>query len=330
MKNEIIKRYCKDCLLLDKFCSIRGKIEDETFDLEAFVQDCSQQDSWRRIEKADRGGLLPKGRMKIFYSILPIDYQYWGRPTVIETLKRSLDRWEQLYDIPEGERTEQVENSKWYIRLEIMMQFCKIAEDLAAVALSASKDFEKFTKSLILHGAHQIEDFYRTIKNKSVDEIAEFMGYPSLQAQSEKEGKLLEESCERVKTSMEVIGDEYLKFRPLYLAYKHGFRIHFGEIDVGSEHYDTAILFFGNYREEKKKLEMGYINIVAFPSADIKSFYENSMDAAKIIACIVDNHKQWFLKSEGVQEFRLSVYFPSMMDDLYKDRTNEYEFRFTG
>jgi hypothetical protein len=76
-------------------------------------------------------------------------------------------------------------------------------------------------------------DFYKHIKNRDLQYIAHFMGYPPLDIQSADSRQFVETSCHNIKSDMIEIAELYDDLRSLYDAYKHGYRVAFATNENG-------------------------------------------------------------------------------------------------
>lgn len=118
------------------------------------------------------------------------------------------------------------------IKLEIVMKFCHYAENLAAVAISFNKKFDSSEQEMLSlfdkiyeYDIFEVIDFYNQIPKCDLHFIAKFLGYPPIRIQSEKGREVIETSCVMAKKELEIIAKNYLEFRLLYNAYKHGYRL---------------------------------------------------------------------------------------------------------
>lgn len=81
--------------------------------------------------------------------------------------------------------------------------------------------FDKLTR----YGEREIVDFYTHVGKRQLTYIAKFYGYPTLDLQQEITKKYLELSCQNMRQYLTDIGKIYHELRPLYNAYKHGYRV---------------------------------------------------------------------------------------------------------
>ncbi|MBI5378425.1 MAG: hypothetical protein HZA82_07370 [Thaumarchaeota archaeon] len=156
-------------------------------------------------------------------------YQYDGIGFTIDALLQIRKSIRSLY--PQSPESEQDKMSQ-VIKLEIIMKFCHFAENLAAIAITFNKKFdssEEEMRSLFdqiyEYGVSDVIDFYEQIPTCDLDFIAKFLGFPPIKLQNEEARQKIEESCEIAKKKLESIGKNYLEFRSLYNAYKHGYRL---------------------------------------------------------------------------------------------------------
>ncbi len=161
--------------------------------------------------------------------VLYKNYQYDGLGFTIDALLQIKKSISSFY--PQSPKSEQ-DKMVQVIKLEIIMKFCHFAENLAAVAISFNKKFdsnEEEMRSLFdqiyEYEVSDVIDFYKQIPTSDLHFIAKFLGYPPIKLQYEEARQKIEESCAIAKKELESIGKNYLEFRLLYNAYKHGYRL---------------------------------------------------------------------------------------------------------
>lgn len=112
------------------------------------------------------------------------------------------------------------------IRLEIIVTTVHYAEVVAANLLAFKTKHKRYHKKLLSYSVSAVNDFYKKIKQRQISYIADLLGYPPLHQISDvKAREQLERSCKKVREMLSEVADHYNKYRLLYNAYKHGFRI---------------------------------------------------------------------------------------------------------
>ena len=181
-------------------------------------------------------------------------YPYDGLGFTIDALQQMRKSLSQFY--PNSLEEEQ-DKMLQILKLEIIMKFCHYAENLAAVAITFNKKFDSSEEEMTAlfekiyeYQVPEVIDFYNQIPKCDLHFIAKFLGYPPIRLQNEKGKKKIQDSCEVAKKELEIIAKNYLEFRLLYNAYKHGYRVFPGKdqnkqdafsfIDKGIQKITTA------------------------------------------------------------------------------------------
>jgi len=181
-------------------------------------------------------------------------YPYDGLGFTIDALQQIRKSLSSFY--PNSSEEIQVKMAQ-ILKLEIIMKFCHYAENLAAIAITFNKKFDSSEEEMLSlfekineYQVPEVIDFYNQIPECDLEFIAKFLGYPPLLLQNEEGKKKIQDSCEIAKKELEIIAKNYLEFRLLYNAYKHGYRVFpgkdqnkqdaFGFIDKGVQKIITA------------------------------------------------------------------------------------------
>lgn len=162
-------------------------------------------------------------------------YNHDALPFVVENNFKVIDFLSELYpSMPPHER----EKVRQILTLEILVKFCQLAENFAAFAIAFKKrylnEMEEITgiyKAIADYDVGQVMDFYKHIKNRDLDYIAWFMGYPPLSLQQATTRQFVEMYCRNVQRDAMEIAELYENLRLLYDSYKHGYRVEFAKID---------------------------------------------------------------------------------------------------
>lgn len=156
-------------------------------------------------------------------------YSFDGLGFTIDALQKIRKSLPSFY--PESPQ-EQQSKMLQILKLEIIMKFCHYAENLAAIAITFNKKFDSSDEEMLSlfeqiyqYEVFEVIDFYNQIPTCDLHFIAKFLGYPPIQLQHEEGKKKIQESCEIAKKELEIIAKNYLEFRKLYNAYKHGYRV---------------------------------------------------------------------------------------------------------
>jgi len=220
---------------------------------------------------------------------------------------------------------------------EIIMKFCKLAEDLGALLMSKDNDKVKFTSNFINCKPYKVKEFFENLNSSlSEDIIRELFNFPPKDFNFNNNNILkLESSYLFVKSCLDVISRDYLKYRDVYNAYKHGYRIWFKDLGTYShleinientleeEKYDRALIYFDS---KMLRRELNKIRIILYKDLDLSKmfnvFYENCLSILKLISMFLYNLWQFYNKDleEGIALFS----DPSL--DILIDPNYEYEF----
>ena len=188
--------------------------------------------------------------------------------------------------------------------IEMIMKFCKLGEDLGALLMSKDNDKVKFTSNYINYKPYKVKIFFENL-NSSLSEvfIRELFNFPPKDVNLNNKNVLkLESSFLFVRSCLEVISRDYLKYRNVYNAYKHGYRIWFKDLgththlEINIENtleekkYDRALLYFDSKRLNKK---LDNMNTIFYKDFDLSKmfnvFYENCLSILKLISAFLYN-----------------------------------------
>jgi len=175
-------------------------------------------------------------------------YPYDGLDFTIDALIQLRESLPTFY--PKTTEEEKVKMMQ-ILKLEIIMKFCHYAENFGVVAITFNKKFDSSEKEMIglfdkiyEYEVSEVIDFYNEIPKCDLHFIAKFLGYPPIRLQHEEGKKKIQESCEIAKKELEIIAKNYLEFRKLYNAYKHGYRVFPGKDEKNRMHLVLSIKGF--------------------------------------------------------------------------------------
>ena len=217
------------------------------------------------------------------------------------------------------------------------MKFCKLAEDLGALLMSKDNDKVKFTSNFIKYKPYKVKEFFENLNSSlSEDIIRELFNFPPKDFNFNNNNILkLESSYLFAKSCLDVISREYLTYRDVYNAYKHGYRIWFKDLGTYShleinientldeKKYDRALIYFDS---KMLRRELNKIRMILFEDFDLSKmfnvFYEHCLSILKLISVFLCNLWQFYNKylEEGIALFS----DPSF--DILIDPNYEYEF----
>lgn len=205
MNNEI----CKECIILD--CKKRNLNLPE-------VENCSKiTDYSKRILYANKKGFFFSKLEDVFQDL------FWFFHD-INSLKLSVDLIIEAYKNPNlffpDTSSEYVEDKMF---VEIIVKFCKIAEDFGGLISSHQTNLFDWAQKYIKFTVNDALDFYDSIplSNNNLEEI---FFYPKRENQTKEKIEIINDSIEQLRIDLEFIKENYLKYRPVYNAYKHGLR----------------------------------------------------------------------------------------------------------
>ncbi|MFA5175937.1 MAG: hypothetical protein WC413_01590 [Candidatus Nanoarchaeia archaeon] len=180
--------------------------------------------------------------------------------------------------------------------IEILIKFCKLAEDFGGLVSSKDDDMFKFAQNYNTFKVDDVLSFYDTL---SLDDnsLNKLLCYPAHNKQCDKAKGVLELSYMNLKESLERIKEEYTKHREAYNSYKHGFRIRFedaGDFEVGNKVYkNSKILFYYNSKSLKKDPHiMSLIVYENFSDYNFNELYNLCLDLMDLMNIFISNFRE--------------------------------------
>lgn len=320
---------CRVCKLRGVFCGIDAALEQDAERWEAFATECSNLDELERIVKVEERGINRFDREQI----VDETFSFFFSPSLlifpVETMKRVLtDKWNDVF--PEYASDPQTSNHiKWTLRLEVISKFCQLSETLAAHLMASEEvgnnyeTFAGYTTRLIDYNVNDAVGFFQRLQSYEDEEISQIMCYPDSEGQSNRGRELLNESILFLKTELSVIGAEYIKFKGLYNAFKHGCRLlHPETMTMEGEDYVACIMYLTRKAAPHRG---GQISFLGFPNDDFRSFYEHTENINRILGTMFHNRKERYLLSNGLSDsVSVALYFPKEFEEFFS--TDEVEF----
>jgi hypothetical protein len=100
----------------------------------------------------------------------------------------------------------ELDKARKILTLEVLAKFCHLAENFAAFAIAFKRRYQNekdeilgIYNTIANYQVGQVIDFYKHIKNRDLQYIAHFMGYPPFPIQSAGTRKSIEKSCQNIK-----------------------------------------------------------------------------------------------------------------------------------
>jgi len=315
---------CEDCYINQFGLCLRDSVSSN------IVTKCRSYDMMKRVQYASENGLLPKKLDELFVELFWEFHNLYGLLLNLILLKRVFRDPSKIFsDINDN-------LVKDNLFIEILMKFCKIAEDLGAILYSKSEDPYEFTKKYITYSVRDVVGFYSRIIDKKI-KIDELFYYPPINKQNNDKAKnTIRLSFIELKGNLKIIAENYLKYKEIYNSYKHGYRVRFQDVDMNIsngadiDYYTKVILY---YEARMIKKSPGVISMMSFKKFDDSNFnavYELCIGAIQIIKLFIHNYKQFH--KEGDDKL-ISLFFdPTFTTDEYiqdiKKELKEYSFKY--
>ena len=130
-----------------------------------------------------------------------------------------------IQDIISDLSSEQHENLRQMIEIEMIINAIQYCSDLGAFAISIkNKKIFEIIKMLSSLSETSIKEFYDTIGHADRELLKKYMGYQEINIEQSDKEKYIR-SCKRYQTDILKISTFYNTFYQLYLSYKHGLRL---------------------------------------------------------------------------------------------------------
>lgn len=201
---------CDNCVI-DQFCSRNAP--------KTIIETCCQLRMSERFKFANDNGLIK------FESIFT--ETFWNHQD-FSALLISIDIIKNTYENPASISSEEDEDFiKDQMFIEILVKFCKLAEDFGGLVSSKDINLFNFAQRFNKYGVSQAKSFYED-SLFSNDKISEIFFYPIGCKNSDKE-EFLKNSYDHLRWNLELIKEKYLAYVEVYNSYKHGYKLRFGK-----------------------------------------------------------------------------------------------------
>lgn len=269
-----------------------------------------------RLIFASENNLIPK-MDEIFSKVFWTYHDMVGAYISIKILKDNFEYPSRIFP----EMDPQLVKDQIYI--EILMKFCKFAEDLGGLIASRDKNMFKFAQKFNMYQINDVISFYEDL-SLSENEISEIFSYPKIEMQRSGEAKSnLQTSYNHIKDSLKIIKEDYLKYRPVYNSYKHGYRVRFKKMEMtmgheGSEKkkYNKVLLYYDKKTLEKNKFMVSMVAYEKYNDFDFVVIYDSCLAIIRLVEVFLNNLKQSQVKSTNKS---IDLFFSPFLSDIMKD-----------
>jgi len=294
------------------------------------ISDCRSYDMMERAQFANKNGLLSKKIEEIFAELFWEFHNLNGLILNLELIRKVFNEPSKIF----SDVSEQIVKDNLFI--EILMKFCKIAEDLGAILYSKSEDPYEFTKEYITYTIRNVVDFYSKITDNKA-KIEELFYYPPIDKQDNDKAKnIIHFSLIELKGDLRIIAETYVKYKEIYNSYKHGYRVRFKEVDQyiwirdDIKYYPKVILYYEKRMIKKFPGAMSMMGFKKFDDSNFNAVYELCISALQIIKLFIHNYKQFH--KEGNEKSIALFFDPTFTTDDYiqdlKNELKEYTFKY--
>ena len=205
-----------------------------------------------------------------------------------------------VLDDPDSFMTKSVEDKeqdllmKGLIEIEIIATTVHYAEVFAS-RLIAMKKYKRLQKYLLEYEVKYIKEFYKNIKKRRSNYIANLLHYPPVHLLLNKERKKeFQVSIQDIHFELNKLSDFYLKWYDFYNSYKHGFRVFASKPNP----YEDSI--FAGHVNDSKKLNSFMVMI---PSEDI----EKALGYCSFMLRILDETENIFVQRKIRKEKKVKM-----------------------
>ena len=267
----------------------------------------------------------------LFWDLLHDPKDIW---IILKSIKYSFDNTNTI--LPELYK----ENVKKQLFIELIVKFCKLAEDLGALLLSKNNNIIKFTQKYNTYGTYEVTNFYNNLQINN-NSLRNLFFYPLERKQNvEQAKKYLKVSLIFLNKCFKQIKNDYLQYRKIYNSYKHGYRIWFKDAKVeiqGQTTYNNALLYLDS---KLVKSNFGTISSIFYSNFKIskifKVCYYSCLSIILLIYIYIFNYRKYLSNSleDGIllffdAEFLLKVDPPSDNNFIQKIKDmKRYRFKY--
>lgn len=326
MTHASLPEGCKNCMLRPMFCDIDVQLEKASKQWIGFATQCNQISELERILRVESAGINKFDREQILDATYPFFFSTSLLVFPVEIIKRVLsDKFSDVF--PEYTSNLQMsDHIKWTLRLEIINKFCQLSETLAAHLLASKKagtnydSYSGYTSKLIEYNVDEAVELFENLSEMKDEEISKIMCYPDKEKQSDEAKALLGDSVLFLRTGLNVVGEEYIKFKELHKAYKHGCRmLHPQTMTMEGENFVACIMYLTRKATITKG---GQLNLLGFPNDDFTSFFRLIDSIYRILSVMLHNRKNRYLLSKELSEdVSVALYFPKDLGEIYANKT---------
>lgn len=300
---ENLDEDCDHCILqLDEICTKNNKEK---------VQICRTLKNRQRIKYAQSNGLLRfdiEGQFTQMFWMLhnPIELAI-----PILCIGDAFKKKGNFHDYPEffvGKT----------LFIEIIMKFCKIAEDIGAILNSYDTESDNLTYKYIHYSVGDVINFYDSLETNNKN-IFHYFNYPIYERKSKYYLKL-QNSAQAIKNCLEFTKKNYLELRELYNAYKHGFRISVSqqipliEKKLKLDYEDKFSIFY--FKSKELKHLLGPFNSLEYKTKEMddifNDFFIQSIKLLILTQIFIFNYENMLYPKEH-KRFKI---FPADLDSL--------------
>jgi len=322
LKNE--EKECIDCFINKYgFCN-RKKVSED------IIKECQKLDIFKRTFFANENNFLIQKIEEIFAEV------FWGLHN-LDGLSLTLEMIKRIHDNPKSIFPDiDVIKVKDNLFIEILMKFCKMAEDLGALLCSKSENPYEFTMNYIKYQVKDVVRFYKHIQEDAED-LKRVFYYPPVDKQDNKKAKSsLRLSFIELKANLKIIAENYIKYKDMYNSYKHGYRIRFKDADMqfgeGNEakYYSKVIVYYENKMIRKFPGATSLMCFEKFDDSNFMAVYELCITIIYIMRVFNHNYKE-FHREGGIKSITL-FFDPTFQTDDYliniKKNLKNYTFKY--
>jgi len=204
--------YCEKCVI-GQFCT---KSANETI-----IKECNNLNLSKRFKFANERGLVEFE--SIFTDV------FWNLQD-FKALLISIDLIKNTFENPEVINQQNKNFVKDQMFIEIIVKFCKLAEDFGGLASSKDQNLFNYALNFNKYGIGQAKSFYEDLSLRN-ENISKLFFYPPINKQNDEEkNNFLKASYAHLTWYLNLIREKYLAYVEVYNSYKHGYRIRFGDI----------------------------------------------------------------------------------------------------
>lgn len=253
------------------------------------IEKCLKLDNiFEKVRFAADQDLLLRDPREIFSEIFWDLHDVRGQFFILELLKKSFNNPDEFFPYTPPEYV------KDQLFVELLMKFCKLAEDLGALLATKDEDIFIFTQNYIKYTIGDVIKFYKNLEINE-ENLSKIFNYPPIEKQDNKEAEeLLEWSLVDMVGNLPLIIEHYLKYKDVYNSFKHGYRICLKDVDIyieGEPRYNKALIYYDLKAVRKNPLFMSMICYEDFKHSAFNVFYEDCISILILIQTFIQNYR---------------------------------------